>query len=254
MNWDWFIQQKKRYPGLKWQDLQQLWQHYKGDITLLDDACEKLHDGKPIEYLLSCASFGPLTLEICAPLLIPRPETWDWIEQFLPTVQPKNVLDLGCGPGTLGTALAYFHPHQAALTSVDINPIALKQAEKNLANRALLKKTYIESDWFKKISSTQKFDLIMSNPPYCAEEERSWIDAPDEDYHALFAGMGGLEAYHIILKDIFNYLDLNGVIIFEHGASQGGSLIQLLKLAQITHWQQWYDKMGAWRATSFRKP
>jgi HemK-like putative methylase len=251
--WDWLTQQQAN-TGLKWQDLQLLWQHLKGHKEQLETACAQLKAGKPLEYLINKAFFGPLTLEICSPLLIPRAETWDWIEQFLPTIKPKHVLDLGCGPGTLGMALAYFHPEMLELTCIDNNPLALTQAAKNLKNQPFLKQSYLLSNWLESLNEHTLFDLVLCNPPYCAEEERSWMQTQDEDERALFAKFGGLQAYQLILKDIFNFLTLDGIVIFEHGASQGYALTQLLKYVKVTHWQRWYDASGAWRATSFRNP
>jgi HemK-like putative methylase len=246
--WHWIEAKKRLFSSLSLSDLQLLWQLPQQDR---DNACLRLNEGYPLEYLLKEASFGPLTISICEPLLIPRPETWDWLEQFLPSIDPRNVLDLGCGPGTLGSALGHFHPYQCALTCIDINDLALSIAQKNLEKNLFLKLTFLKSDWFASLPVTSKFDLIMTNPPYCSKEELSWMQTQYEDPDALFSAFGGLEPYFIILSSIFNHLSPKGLCIMEHGASQGGALVRLMTFFGIKQYKPWYDKLGIWRATSF---
>jgi release factor glutamine methyltransferase len=249
--WDWIVEQSQRDNKLSWKDLQAVWQHYGPDEQALSQAVLRLIQGEPLAYIIGSAPFGPLSLAITPPLLIPRPETWDWIEQFLPTVSPINVLDLGCGPGTLGMALAYFHPHQASLTCVDLSVLALDQARRNLIEQPLIAQGYHHSNWYEGLEPENQFDLIMSNPPYCAAEEQGWVDADYEDRQALFGAFGGLEPYIQLFSRARSFLTADGIMVVEHGPGQGAAIVKLLLFYGGKHWRPWYDTIGSWRATSF---
>lgn len=239
---------KKQFPELSWSTLNALAAAQGVDK---EAACARVATGYPLAYLLNKAPFGPTELFITEPLLIPRPETWDWLSQILPRLAPgPKALDLGCGPGTIGWALGAFFPKHFDLLSVDIELQAQECLNRNLDPNLFLSKHFRISDWFSEISKSERFDLIVSNPPYCADTETGWMENTNyESAHALFAPHGGLACYHSILSGAAQHLNTNGNLLLEHGAGQGAAIVALLCHHGFQRWAPIYDTMGAWRAT-----
>lgn len=251
--WSWIDKVKKKYPLISITTLIQLYKKFESMPALLENAVERLINNEPIEYILGLAYFGPISLNIKEPLLIPRPETWDWFEKFIVTIPaPSSVLDLGCGPGTLGLGCHHFLGNNLNLTCVDINPVAIELAQVNLKPLSFKKIEFVESNWFEQMSNSGKFDLILSNPPYICVLEESWMSKNThyEDPKALFTDFGGLSAYVEIIQHAKLFLEDDGIIVFEHGSGQGKSVLNLLKFYGFYHVKPWYDHLGSWRATS----
>lgn len=240
---------RRKYPSISLADLQAI----ARCALILDKeaACERVASGYPVSYLLQEAPFGPTLLSIEEPLLIPRPQTWDWMSNILPQITPgQRALDLGCGPGTLGVALSFYYPCYFDLLAVDIEEKALLHATKNLSKQSFRSVEVRFSDWFSAIESDRVFDLIVSNPPYCCESERPWMqNTAHESPQALFAAFGGLQCYEHIIQNAKKYLTSNGIVLLEHGASQGAAIIALSTYYGFERWGAIYDTMGAWRAT-----
>ena len=114
------------------------------------------------------------------------------------------------------------------VTLVDISEKALKVAEDN-AKTLGLNVNFIKSDWFSNIP-IDKYDIIVSNPPYIkTEEEIEDIVKNNEPHLALYGGKDGLDCYRNILKDINNYLNVNYLIAFEIGYLEGEELKKIIK-------------------------
>lgn len=238
------------WPQISIFDKQELWAH-RHEVDL-EQATRKLIEGTPIEYILSKACFGPDQLFITEPLLIPRPGTYDWLQRFFSLIakeQPvEEILELGVGTGAILCALSTRYP-KAHLTGVDISDIALSVTKKNLLARNK-KATLVQSHWFDNLEPLKQFDLIISNPPYCATEESFWMQGVDsEDHRALYSDHGGLKDLHQILKQSVEYLTQRGCLVLEHGAGQGPSVTVLGKFFGLTHWKKLFDEQGFWRAT-----
>jgi ribosomal protein L3 glutamine methyltransferase len=157
-------------------------------------------------------------------VLIPRSPIAELIEnQFSPWIksnQISNILDLCTGSGCIAIATAQVFP-DAEITASDISPDALDVAKINLKKYNLENQiTLIQSDVFENISP-QKFDIIISNPPYVDQED---MDNLPKEYHhepasALAAGSDGLDIVKKILSSAKNYLSDQGILIIEVGNS-----------------------------------
>src|SRR5581483_578372 len=161
----------------------------------------------PIQYLLGSVQFADLEILVEPPTLIPRPETEEWVMNIIDQLkklknQHLRILDLATGSGCIALLFAHYLPH-AYITATDISLVALHLAQKNSAHNSLKNVTFIESDLFTAIPRTAAYDMIVSNPPYIAESERTNLDASVvqwEDERALFAADNGL----FLIKKIIN--------------------------------------------------
>lgn len=215
---------------------------------------EKLSQGYPWEYLVEEAEWGELTFRITSPLLIPREETWDWLEKAACDCQGrsiKTVLDLGCGPGTIGLAWNKFFPGAFDLTAVDIRPEAIAIAEYNYKKSSLRAWRTILSDWFDSVP-VASFDVIFSNPPYCDRNVPAFNDASFEDEDARYASFGGLQPYCEIFSQAKRFMHQNSVVFIEHGADQGLFIKNLGSFFGLSLIKNYTDRLGFWRASCYQ--
>ena len=185
-------------------------------------------DNMPIQYITKSVNFYGLELYVDNNVLIPRFETEELVDNTIKILRNKfnnpKVLDLCCGSGAIGLAIKSRIP-EADITISDISREALNVAEKN-KNELGLDVDIIESDLFKNIN--QKFDCIVSNPPYIkTNEEIEDIVKDNEPNIALYAGEDGLYYYNEILKNVKKYLNDNFLIAFEIGETQKEDIIEL---------------------------
>lgn len=187
---------------------------------------------KPLQYILGTTNFYGLELVVNENVLIPRFETEELVEntkELLGKVFSNdtnlNVLDLCCGSGAIGLAVKSLFP-TFNVTMSDISKEALEVAKLNSKNLQL-EVNIIESDLFQNISD--KFDVIISNPPYIKDDEEiEDIVKNNEPHLALYGGKDGLYYYEKILKDIKNYLNPKFIIAFEIGYTQKDDVIKII--------------------------
>ena len=187
------------------------------------------HESIPLSYLLETVPFGNLTIKVTPPILIPRPETEEWVSNVIQTLHPfkkeiKTILDIGTGSGCIALSLAKAFD-TAHVTAIDINPQALKLAKQNAKYNELKNISFIESNLFDNIKD-QTFDLIVSNPPYidpAHKDNMSPTVTKWEDHQALFTDNKGLNIIKQILEQAKNNLNISNnlpfqlVLEFDHG-------------------------------------
>lgn len=188
---------------------------------------KKIND-RPIQYITNSVDFYGLPLYIDENVLIPRFETEELVDntiKYLNSMFEKpKVLDLCCGSGAIGLAIKS-RINDANIYMSDISKEALIVAEKN-KNDLFLESKIIESDLFNNIN--EKFDCIISNPPYIRDDEEiEDIVRNNEPHLALFGGPDGLDYYERILKDIKKFLNDKYLIAFEIGANQKDDVINI---------------------------
>ncbi|MBT0584826.1 50S ribosomal protein L3 N(5)-glutamine methyltransferase [Alteromonas oceanisediminis] len=176
----------------------------------------------PLPYITHQAWFCGLPFYVDERVLIPRSPFAELIQsQFAPYVsEPTRILDLCCGGGCIAIAMAHAFP-DAEVDAVDISTDALDVAQINVEEHGVAHQvTPIQSDLFAAVSG-QKYDLIVSNPPYVDAEDMS--DLPAEFQHepelALAAGDDGLDLVEIILKQAPEHLSEDGWLLVEVGNS-----------------------------------
>jgi release factor glutamine methyltransferase len=191
---------------------------------------DAVKNNKPIQYVLGSVNFYGLELKVNENVLIPRFETEELVENTIKLINTKfkdknlDILDLCTGSGAIGLRLKKEYPN-SNITLSDISAKALMIASEN-SEKLELPVKIINSDLFDKIDN--KFDVIISNPPYIRDDEEIEDIVRDNEPHiALFAGKDGLDFYDRILKDIKNYLKEEFVIAFEIGADQKQSVSNL---------------------------
>jgi len=194
---------------------------------------------EPLAYVLGTAPFGDLTLRVDRRVLVPRPETEQLVEVIkdsFPASPPAAILDLGTGSGALALALARAYP-EARVVAVDASADALALAQDNatacdLAGRVELRR----SDWFGAIREDEKFDLLVSNPPYLTEAE--WAAAQPEvrDHEpkqALVAADAGCADLLRIVAEAPRHLAPGGSLFLETGIDQHPRLLEALAAAGL---------------------
>ena len=147
-------------------------------------------------------------------------------------------MDLGTGTGAVALAIAHNRPH-CKVIAVDASASALAVASENAQHLKLKNIRLLESDWFVALKG-EKFDVIVSNPPYIAQgdEHLTQGDLRFEPLSALASGVDGLDDIRKIIQDAPDYLNANGWLMLEHGYDQADAVAALLKtrgFGQIDH-------------------
>jgi release factor glutamine methyltransferase len=188
---------------------------------------EIVEEHKPIQYVVGTVPFLNLSLRIKPPMLIPRPETEEWVANLIAQLHaqitpPNAILDLCTGSGCIALALAQAFP-ESAVCAVDIDAGALALAQEN-ADRHEIKNVYgIASNLFAEVPPIQ-FQLITANPPYIAQEEWKTLDDNVrlwEAQHALVADDDGLGIIKQIIAQAPRFLAPGGQLFIEIGHQQG---------------------------------
>lgn len=201
------------------------------DIDKFKKMVEEVCNNKPIQYVLGNVNFYGYEFNVNENVLIPRFETEELIENTIIYINKlfstKNVkiIDLGCGSGNIGITLKK-KLDDAEVTCVDISDNALNVAKEN-AEKLNADIRFIKSNMLDNIND--KFDVIISNPPYVSkDEEVEDIVKNNEPHLALFADNDGLYFYDKILSSCKKNLSDKFLISFEIGMSQREKIISLI--------------------------
>jgi release factor glutamine methyltransferase len=210
--------------------------------------------GVPVAYLIGEREFYGRRFFCDKRALIPRPETELIVDLVLQRFddRPRRVLDLGTGTGILAVTLKAERPDWS-VTAVDLNPDTLELARKNAASLLGTEQSvqWLISDWFSAVPMDRPFDIIVSNPPYI-ELGDSHLDEGDlrfEPAMALVSGKSGLDAIRAIADRTMNHLTVGGVIMIEHGFTQGAVVRQLLTVQGFADVQTHKDLASHERVT-----
>lgn len=185
------------------------------EFEIFKSQIERLMQNEPAQYIAGKAPFFGRTFTVNDQVLIPENETEELVEWVLTEFdeRPLKVLDLGTGSGVIGITLKLERPNWN-VTASDISAAALEVATLN-ANDLNAEVEFIQSDIFTNLAE-QKFDLVVSNPPYIGEEERDEMDTAVLEYVpdlALFADNRGLAIYEKIFSNL-NQIMMPQVVLF----------------------------------------
>ncbi len=224
---------KSQEEILAHRDLYASEQIVKDTQVLLD----RLLEGEPLAYVLGEWEFYGLPLRVTPDVLIPRDDTCAVAElairQALFLQQDPRILDLCCGSGCIGLAIAS-RVKDAKVTLADLSREALSVAKENVAlNKLTGRVRCLQADaMLPPTPFIGKYDLIVSNPPYITGQEMKELPHSVADYEphmALFGGEDGLDFYRAIARNYANALKPGGYLCFEFGMGQGDDVCAILE-------------------------
>jgi len=188
-------------------------------------------EGTPVAYLTGEREFWSLSFKVTRDTLIPRPET-ELLVAYVLREFPQaalDVLDLGTGSGAIAIALAHSRPLWN-VTASDISPACLEIAEHNAQRNQVHNLRLLQSDWIEQLAD-QRFDLIVSNPPYIAAHDTHLYqgDVRFEPMSALSSGIDGMDAIRYLCGHVSQILRPGGWFITEHGYDQKNAVLDCFR-------------------------
>ncbi len=223
--------------------------------SILNKYVNKLKNGYPLQYITNNQEFMGLNFYVDENVLIPQPDTEVLVESAIKyiteiTVNKKisinniKLLDLCTGSGAIAISLKKYIP-QIKVYASDISEKALEISKIN-ANNNNVEINFIKSDMFKNIN--EKFDIIVSNPPYIKTSEISKLskDVQNEPVLALDGGEDGLKFYRLISEQINDYLKSDGILMMEIGFDQANQVKSIFKNAKIIKDYAKNDRVVIW--------
>lgn len=224
--------------------------------ALIEKRCERI----PLQHLLGVQEFMSLDFKVNENVLIPRQDTEILVETVISHCRkvhgPKRLLDMGTGSGAIAVSLAKYID-EAQVTAVDISEKALSVARENAAlNGVQDKLTFIQSDLYERLHKEEKaYDVIVSNPPYIPTEDIKGLEPEVRDCEPILAldgGGDGLDFYRKLTENAEEYLKPCGLLAFEVGIYQAGSVTKLLESYGFTDIKVIKDLSGIERVVSGR--
>lgn len=198
---------------------------------------------EPLQYILGEAHFRELVLRVDPRVLIPRPETevlvgevLDWAERRVRAggvaAEGLSAVDIGTGSGAIALSLAREGPF-AHVVATDISAAALVVAAENAERSGLGERVeFRQGDLWDALGAGERFDVVVSNPPYIAEAERGELEPEVREWepgNALFAGEEGLEVLFALVEGAPAHLRPGGLLALELGAEQGAAVRERLE-------------------------
>ena len=218
--------------------------------------CARRRGGEPIAYLTGAREFYGRTFHVAPGVLIPRPETEllvdlakSWTESRVGAGQTAlRILDLGTGSGCIAISIA-LECTECELVAIDASEEALAIARTNAEQLGATVRIFC-SDWFSMLAD-ERFDLIVSNPPYIASGDAHLAlgDLVHEPPTALSSGPDGLDAIRTIIATAPHFLRPAGSLWLEHGYDQAEAVRQLFQAAGYTDIRQHTDIAGIVRVS-----
>lgn len=194
---------------------------------------EKLEKGIPLQHITHRQEFMKMNFYVNKNVLIPRPDTEVLVEETIKIakkIKAKKILDLCTGSGAIAISLAKYIEN-SRITAIDISEKALEVAKKNAkSNEVENKISFLKSDLFKNLPK-EKYDIIVSNPPYIKREIIKTLDEEvrQEPLMALDGGWDGLDFYRKIIQQAYEFLKYNGYLCLEIGYDQKIDVIDLIE-------------------------
>ncbi|CAD5296857.1 Release factor glutamine methyltransferase [Bosea sp. 62] len=213
--------------------------------------------GEPLWRVLGAREFWGLSFALSPGTLEPRPDSETLIEAALGHLAPRRhdklrMLDLGTGTGCLLIATLREFP-QATGLGIDLSPDAVATATGNAARNGVAERAaFRQGNWTTGID--ERFDLILSNPPYIGSAEIAGLAPNVREYDPLLAldgGVDGLTAYRALAVALPGHLKPGGLAILEIGAGQEEAVVALMEQAGLHHLQSHRDLGGHIRGLAF---
>jgi release factor glutamine methyltransferase len=190
------------------------------------DLIRKRLEGCPVAYLVGRKEFFSLEFEVGPAVLIPRPDTETLVNEWLALARPMpepDVIDIGTGSGAIAVAAVRQH-RGARVTATDVSADALAVAQRNAAKHGVAERIrFLHGDLFEPVPPDERFDFILSNPPYIAREDMKGLPIGVRDYEphlALDGGPGGYAVFDRLIREAPRHLKPGGHLIVEIGSPQ----------------------------------
>lgn len=196
---------------------------------------KKRKEKMPMAYILKDVEFMGLDFYVEEGVLIPRGDTEILVEEVLkhiPNEDSLSVCDLCCGSGAIGISLAALR-NNINIDLIDLYPVPERVTKKNILKHNLSERArFVKSDLLNAvIEEEKKYDILVSNPPYIADEVIDTLMSDVKDYEphtALAGGEEGMDFYNIIVSESHKVLKENGILAFEIGYDQGIKVKELM--------------------------
>lgn len=191
---------------------------------------------EPLQRIVGTQAFRELELEVDAWVLIPRPETEVLVARVLEWAEASGdtglaAADIGTGSGAIALSLALEGPF-ASVVGTDVDDEALAVARRNRAGAGLDERVELRrGDLLEALAPGERFDVVVSNPPYVAESDASTLQPEVRDWEperALFGGADGLEALRTLATGAHRHLRSGGLVALEVGLGQAEAVVDLL--------------------------
>ena len=218
--------------------------HLNKKTEVSDDIKEKFYqlavkrnEGYPLQYITNSQEFMGLDFYVQEGVLIPRPDTETLVELVINIAKEKyynqnvKILDLGTGSGAIGISLAYYLKN-SRVTAIDISDIALETTNINIEKHNLSNIKVIKGNIFEEILSDEKFNFVVSNPPYIEKDTIKNLQREVSYYEpklALDGGCDGLDYYRRIAELFKGIHEKNGVLVVEIGNEQKKSVEEIFE-------------------------
>lgn len=207
-----------------------------GQLQTFQELLKRRAAGEPLQYLTAQQSFFGLDFEVAPGVLIPRPETELLVELALETIQGTHaprICDVGTGSGCIAITLLHERTDASAI-AIDISAAAIEIAKRNaLRHRVESRLTFVRGNCFSSLSRGDfSFDLIVSNPPYLAEDDFPGLQREVKDHEpreALAGGRDGLDVVRRLLSESEAFLKPGGHLLIEIGFNQASAVQSYLE-------------------------
>lgn len=219
----------------------------------LDQIVERVLAGEPLAYIFGVKEFWSLNLKVTRDVLIPRADTENLVEFVLQKFGTKKSLklaDLGTGSGAIAIALAQENPEWQIHAS-DFSGAALAVAQENARTHQIKNIEFFSGDWCGALP-LRDYDVIVSNPPYIAQNDSHLTALQFEPQTALISGDQGLDDLIKIVEQAPFYLKNTGYLILEHGFDQAEAVQEILMANDFTDIESHCDLAGNFRFTVAR--
>ena len=228
------------------------------EMERLEEAVQSRISGVPLQYLVGEWEFMGLPMMVSPGVLIPRGDTEvlaEWaIEDIRKERREVTVLDLCCGSGCIGIAVAAFCPY-AKVELWDISQKALSVAKQNIEKNGLTGRMRCKRKDALNPEGEDCFDYIVCNPPYLtgADMKNLQREVAFEPKEALYGGEDGLLFYRAICGQFYPHLHMGGKLYFEYGAAQREEVARIMTASGFRHLVTYKDYGGRDRVICGKK-